>query len=76
MVRALIGVSASLHDFGNYGGVGIQRPLLAAGALPVSSLQLPEADTLAPLAGVVARARTRHRPGTLRPEGRRTAGGN
>ncbi|MEO8969819.1 MAG: gamma-glutamyl-gamma-aminobutyrate hydrolase family protein [Solirubrobacteraceae bacterium] len=55
MARVLIGVSASLHDFGDYGGVGIQRPLLAAGALPVTLAQLPEAvpDTLAPLAGVV-----------------------
>jgi putative glutamine amidotransferase len=55
MARALIGVSASLHDFGDYGGVGIQRPLLAAGGLPVTLAQLPEAlpDTLEPLAGVV-----------------------
>ncbi|MGH2870333.1 MAG: gamma-glutamyl-gamma-aminobutyrate hydrolase family protein [Solirubrobacteraceae bacterium] len=55
MARVLIGVSASLHDFGDYGGVGIQRPLLAAGALPVTLAQLPEAlpDTLEPLAGVV-----------------------
>jgi gamma-glutamyl-gamma-aminobutyrate hydrolase PuuD len=28
--RPLIGISASLHDFGDYGGVGVQRPLLAA----------------------------------------------
>src|SRR5579871_2677012 len=39
----LIGVSASLHDFGDYGGVGVQRPLLAAGGLPVTLPQLPEA---------------------------------
>jgi putative glutamine amidotransferase len=39
----LIGVSASLHDFGDYGGVGVQRPLLAAGALPVTLPQLSEA---------------------------------
>jgi putative glutamine amidotransferase len=36
-------VSASLHDFGDYGGVGVQRPLLAAGALPLTLPQLPEA---------------------------------
>jgi gamma-glutamyl-gamma-aminobutyrate hydrolase PuuD len=39
----VIGVSASLHDFGDYGGVGVQRPLLAAGAMPLSLPQLPEA---------------------------------
>jgi putative glutamine amidotransferase len=41
--RPLIGISASLHDFGDYGGVGVQRPLLAAGALPVTLPQLPAA---------------------------------
>jgi gamma-glutamyl-gamma-aminobutyrate hydrolase PuuD len=40
--RPLIGVSASLHDFGDYGGVGVQRPLLQAGGLPVTLAQLPE----------------------------------
>jgi gamma-glutamyl-gamma-aminobutyrate hydrolase PuuD len=39
----LIGVSASLHDFGDYGGVGVQRQLLAAGALPLTLPQLPDA---------------------------------
>jgi putative glutamine amidotransferase len=39
----LIGVSASQHDFGDYGGVGVQRPLLAAGGLPLTLPQLPEA---------------------------------
>ena len=39
--RPLIGVSASLHDFGDYGGVGVQRPLLEAGGLPVTLAQLP-----------------------------------
>ncbi len=42
MRRPLIGVSASLHDFGDYGGVGIQRPLFEAGAMPVMLAQLPE----------------------------------
>src|SRR5579875_2955191 len=41
--RPLIGVSASMHDFGDYGGVGVQRPLYAAGGLPVALAQLPEA---------------------------------
>jgi putative glutamine amidotransferase len=41
--RPLIGVSASLHDFGDYGGVGVHRPLLLAGALPVTLPQLPDA---------------------------------
>src|ERR1700722_16009131 len=41
--RPLIGISASLHDFGDYGGVGVQRPLLNAGALPVTLPQLPAA---------------------------------
>jgi gamma-glutamyl-gamma-aminobutyrate hydrolase PuuD len=41
--RPLIGVSASLHDFGDYGGVGVQRPLLAAGGLPLTLPQLGDA---------------------------------
>jgi putative glutamine amidotransferase len=41
--RPLIGVSASLHDFGDYGGVGVHRPLLDAGALPVALPQLVDA---------------------------------
>ena len=34
----LIGVSASLHDFGDYGGVGVHRPVLLAGGLPMTLL--------------------------------------
>ena len=41
--RPLIGVSASLHDFGDYGGVGVHRPVLAAGGLPLTLPQLPAA---------------------------------
>ncbi|MGH2857711.1 MAG: gamma-glutamyl-gamma-aminobutyrate hydrolase family protein [Solirubrobacteraceae bacterium] len=41
--RPLIGVSASAHDFGDYGAVGVQRPVHAAGGLPVMLPQLPEA---------------------------------
>ena len=39
----LIGVSASLHDFGDYGGVGVHRPVLLAGGLPMTLPQLPDA---------------------------------
>jgi putative glutamine amidotransferase len=39
--RPLIGISASLHDFGDYGGVGVQRPVFAAGGMPVTLPQLP-----------------------------------
>jgi putative glutamine amidotransferase len=55
MSGVLIGISASLHDFGDYGGVGVQRPLLAAGALPMTMPQLPEAidAVLDQVAGVV-----------------------
>jgi putative glutamine amidotransferase len=45
--RPLIGVSASLHDFGDYGGVGVHRPLLAAGGLPLTLPQLKEAAAAA-----------------------------
>lgn len=41
--RPRIGVSASLHDFGDYGGVGVQRPVFAAGGLPLTLPQLPSA---------------------------------
>jgi putative glutamine amidotransferase len=41
--RPLIGISASFHDFGDYGGVGVQRPIVAAGGVPVTLAQLPEA---------------------------------
>jgi putative glutamine amidotransferase len=43
MGAPLIGISQSLHDFGDYGGVGTQRPLLMCGALPLTLPQLPEA---------------------------------
>jgi gamma-glutamyl-gamma-aminobutyrate hydrolase PuuD len=55
MGGVLIGVSASQHDFGDYGGVGMQRPLVAAGAVPVTFAQIPEAidEALHQVAGVV-----------------------
>ncbi len=53
--RPLIGISASFHDFGDYGGVGVQRPIVAAGGVPVTLAQLPEAidDVLARVDGVM-----------------------
>jgi putative glutamine amidotransferase len=39
----LIGVSASVHDFGDYGGVGVHRPILDAGGLPMALPQLVDA---------------------------------
>jgi putative glutamine amidotransferase len=36
-------VSASLHDFGDYGGVGVHRPILDAGGLPMALPQLLDA---------------------------------
>jgi putative glutamine amidotransferase len=41
--RPLIGVSASVHDFGDYGGVGVHRPVFDAGGLPVALPQLVDA---------------------------------
>jgi putative glutamine amidotransferase len=53
--RPLIGVSASQHDFGDYGGVGVQRPVLAAGGMPMALPQVPEAveEMLSVVAGVL-----------------------
>ena len=41
--RPLIGVSVSMHDFGDYGGVGVQRPVYDAGGMPMMLAQLPDA---------------------------------
>ncbi len=51
----LIGISASVHDFGDYAGVGVQRPVFAAGGVPVTLAQLPAAveATLDTLDGLV-----------------------
>jgi putative glutamine amidotransferase len=51
----VIGISVSMHDFGDYGGVGVQRPLYNAGALPLMLPQLPEAipDALDRIDGLV-----------------------
>jgi putative glutamine amidotransferase len=34
--KPLIGVSVSFHDFGDYQGVGFQRPIVLAGGLPLT----------------------------------------
>jgi hypothetical protein len=39
----LIGVPASTHDFGDYGGVGVHWPLLDGGRPPVGLAQLVDA---------------------------------
>jgi hypothetical protein len=44
-------VSASFHEFGDYGGVGVYRPLLTAGGLPVALPQL--VDAVGPLLDAV-----------------------
>jgi putative glutamine amidotransferase len=36
-------VSSSLHDFGDYGGIGVAGPLLDAGVVPMGLPQLPDA---------------------------------
>src|SRR5579875_485187 len=55
MRRPVIGISVSMHDFGDYGGVGVQTPVYAAGGLPVMLPQLVEAipDALAHIDGLV-----------------------
>jgi putative glutamine amidotransferase len=45
--RPLIGISQSFHDFGDYGGVGVQRPVFAAGGMPVTLPQMPGAAAAA-----------------------------
>jgi putative glutamine amidotransferase len=51
----LIGISASYHDFGDYGAVGVPRPLALAGAVPVILPRVLDAldATLDRLDGVV-----------------------
>lgn len=53
--RPLIGISASFHDFGDYGAVGVPRPLVLAGAVPVILPRVLDAldATLDQLDGVV-----------------------
>lgn len=53
--RPLIGVSLSFHDFGDYGAVGVHRPVAAAGGLPVVLTRITEAldDALDAIDGLV-----------------------
>ncbi|HET9718668.1 MAG TPA: gamma-glutamyl-gamma-aminobutyrate hydrolase family protein, partial [Solirubrobacteraceae bacterium] len=64
--RPLIGVSASQHDFGDYGGIGVQRPVLAAGGMPMTLPQAPEAveEILSVLDGVLLAPGRDLEPGT------------
>jgi putative glutamine amidotransferase len=52
--KPLIGLSLSFHDFGDYQGVGFQRPIAAAGGIPVTLPRLPDAldDALDACAGI------------------------
>lgn len=38
--KPLIGLSISMHDFGDYGGVGFQRPVALAGGVPLALSRL------------------------------------
>ena len=49
--KPLIGVSVSFHDFGDYGGVGFQRPIALAGGVPVILARVE--DTLGDVLDVV-----------------------
>jgi putative glutamine amidotransferase len=53
--KPLIGVSVGYHDFGDYQGVGFQRPIALAGGVPVILARVPEVldDVLDVLDGVV-----------------------
>jgi putative glutamine amidotransferase len=53
--RPLVAVSASLHDFGDYGGIGVAGPLLDAGVVPMGLPQLSDAigPALDQVSGVV-----------------------
>ena len=51
----MIGVSVGFHDFGDYTGVGVQRPIALAGGLPLTLTRLDDVfeETLDLLDGVV-----------------------
>ena len=51
MSKPLIGVSVGYHDFGDYQGVGFQRPIALAGGVPVILARVE--DTLADVLDVV-----------------------
>lgn len=52
--KPLIGLSVSFHDFGDYQGVGFQRPIVLAGGLPLTLPRVAEAldDALDACAGI------------------------
>jgi gamma-glutamyl-gamma-aminobutyrate hydrolase PuuD len=52
--KPVIGLSVSFHDFGDYQGVGFQRPLALAGGVPLTLPRVPEAleDALEVCAGI------------------------
>ena len=52
--KPLIGLSVSFHDFGDYQGVGFQRPIVRAGGLPLTLPRLPDTldDALDACAGI------------------------
>ena len=55
MSKPVIGISVGLHDFGDYAGVGFQRPVALAGAVPLilSRLEGSIEDMLDVVDGVV-----------------------
>ncbi|HUF01300.1 MAG TPA: gamma-glutamyl-gamma-aminobutyrate hydrolase family protein [Gaiellaceae bacterium] len=52
--KPLIGLSVSFHDFGDYQGVGFQRPIARAGGIPLTLPRVPDAldDLLDACAGI------------------------
>jgi putative glutamine amidotransferase len=52
--KPLIGLSLSFHDFGDYQGVGFQRPIASAGGVPVTLPRVADAldDALDACAGI------------------------
>jgi putative glutamine amidotransferase len=52
--KPLIGLSVSFHDFGDYQGVGFQRPIALAGGVPLTLPRVPESldDALDACAGI------------------------
>ena len=53
--KPVIGISVGLHDFGDYAGVGFQRPIALAGGVPLilSCLEDSIEDMLDVVDGVI-----------------------